>query len=211
MLVKRVAIATTDDGAGWVELRVVPASLQREIFYRVHRDECMHLGYDKVYAALRRRFYWYNMSTDVMEWVRACATCQQIKRGVGPSRPELKQEQATKPMQRLGMDLTGPFSKTEQGNVWILVVQDYCSRWVELFPLKSKTAIEVATVIQNEIFLRYGACEKLHSDQGLEFDNEIMKDLCRRWGVEKTRTSGFAPWANGLVERTNRNLKKDQC
>ena len=110
-------------------------------------------------------------------------------------------------MHRLGIDLTGPLPPTNSGKVWILVVQDYFSKWVELFPLATKECEEVARVLYDEVFTRYGACERLHSDQGGEFDNRLMAQLCKLWEIDKTRTSGFAPWSNGLVERTDRSLK----
>ena len=38
-----------------------------------------------------------------------------------------------------------------QGNEYILVIIDAFSRWVELFPTKSTTAVETALVILNHI------------------------------------------------------------
>ena len=47
----------------------------------------------------------------------------------------------------------------------------------------------------------------MHSDQGTEFDNEMLRLQLSRWGIDKTRTSGYAPWSNGQVERSNRSSK----
>jgi len=58
-----------------------------------------------------------------------------------------------------------------------------------------------------KFFTRYGICERLHSDQGSEFDSALMHEVMHLWGIEKTRTSPFAPWSNGMVERSNRSIK----
>jgi hypothetical protein len=169
------------------------------------------MGYDRVHAMLFKQFYWYNMSQELLEWLRACQACQQAKPGVKVGKMPLAQELVAAPMMRVGMDLAGPLNITKSGNKYILVIQDYFSKWIELFPLVDKTAKGVADVLVKEYFTRYGLCESLHSDQGLEFDNFIMQEVCNLWGVRKTRTTPFAPWSNGMVERSNRSIKQMLC
>ncbi|PHS61700.1 MAG: hypothetical protein COB09_17160, partial [Thalassobium sp.] len=48
---------------------------------------------------------------------------------------------------------------------------------------------------------------RLHSDQGSEFDSRLMHQVMGVWGIKKTRTSPFAPWSNGMVERSNKSIK----
>ena len=188
--------------------RLVPSVYRIALFHRVHRSELQHFGYDKVFWTLRKRFWWTNMSQDVLEWCQACESCQNAKPGPGGSRNPLKQSEVTfNPMERLAIDLVIFTTETRRGNKVMLAVQDYSSKWIELFALPNKTAVAVEQVLNDEIFLRYGACLRLHSDQGVEFDNELLKLQLNRWGIDKTRTSGYAPWSNGQVERSNRSVK----
>ena len=194
--------------------RIVPTKWQQSLFARVHRVECMHLGYDKVYSVMFRRFFWWGMSTDVKDWTKACDSCQRTKLGVGGSKMPPVIDTVGTPLLRVGVDLQGPFPTTPRGNKYILVVEDYCSRWLELFALPDKAAMTVAKKMHEEIFTRYGACERLHSDQGSEFVNRVMKDLCDYWGIVRTTTSPYYPQSNGLVERMNKNIKnilKQSC
>ena len=208
ILCRRVTCDASEHPSGALLQRVVPHGFRVALFHRVHRHELLHYGYEKVYNTLKRRFYWYNMSQDVLEWCQACESCQTTKPGMKGSKNPLKQSNVVyQPMQRLGIDLLTFSTKTSRGNRNILVVQDYASKWTELFALPDKTAITVEAKLYEEIMLRYGACVNLHSDQGLEFDNQLMKLITRRWGITKTRTSGFAPWSNGQVERINRSIK----
>ena len=44
----------------------------------------------------------------------------------------------------------------------------------------------------------------IHSDQGREFENGLMKSLCTLFGYVKTRTAPYHPESDGMVERFNR-------
>ena len=46
----------------------------------------------------------------------------------------------------------------------------------------------------------------IHSDQGREFENKVMQELCLLCGAHKTRTTPYHPERDGLVERFNRTL-----
>ena len=41
----------------------------------------------------------------------------------------------------------------------------------------------------------------IHTDQGSNFNSELMQDLCRIFMIEKTRTTPYHPQGNGQVER----------
>ena len=191
----------------YVWQRLVPSVFQEEIVRYIHQETCMHLGYTKVYQVMTMRFFWYNMSQDLLQWVRACKSCQQTKKGQGGSKLELRQEIVGAPMERLAMDLQGPFPESQQGNKYVLVIQDYFSKWVELFAIPDKSGITIATILNDEIFCRYASCCEILSDKGLEFQNAHVKQVLDAWGVKQTRTSGYAPWSNGMLERSNRVLK----
>ena len=44
----------------------------------------------------------------------------------------------------------------------------------------------------------------IHSDQGREFENKVMQELCLLCGAHNTRTTPYHPESDGLVERFNR-------
>ena len=46
----------------------------------------------------------------------------------------------------------------------------------------------------------------IHSDQGREFENKIMQELCLLGGAHKTRTTPYHPESDGMVEHFNRTL-----
>ena len=48
----------------------------------------------------------------------------------------------------------------------------------------------------------------LHSDNGTEFVNEVMTNLCDWLGIIRTTTTAYHPQGNGMCERANRSLKQ---
>jgi len=45
---------------------------------------------------------------------------------------------------------------------------------------------------------------ELLSDCGLEFDNQILTEICKILGIKKLRTSGYRPQTNACIERYHR-------
>ena len=93
-----------------------------------------------------------------------------------------------------------PFPISPLGNKYLLVAMDYFTKWAEAYPVANMEAVTVATVLTNEMFLRFSPPEQLHSDQRKQFDSQLVKEVCR---ILQIRTS---PQCDGLVERYNRTL-----
>ena len=48
---------------------------------------------------------------------------------------------------------------------------------------------------------------KIITDQGPNFEANLLKELCKFLKIEKLRTTAYHPQCNGEVERQNRTLK----
>ena len=78
----------------------------------------------------------------------------------------------TEPFELVGMDLVGKLKSTEKSCVYICVMVDYFTKWVEVYPLKTKTAEEVAECVL-DFFYKYGALKRILTDRGKEFVNNV--------------------------------------
>ena len=58
----------------------------------------------------------------------------------------------------------------------------------------------------SNVVCRFGMPTVIHSDQGREFENKVMHELCILGGAHKTKTTPYHPESDGLVERFNRTL-----
>lgn len=84
-------------------------------------------------------------------------------------------------MERIALDILGPLPETPDGNIYILVVGDYFTKFVEAYALPDQTAETVADKLVHEFCLRYGFPLEIHSDQGRNFETEFSRRYAD-WG-----------------------------
>lgn len=186
---------------------LVPATLRTEVLANYHDHKLSgHLGISKTYARLQNRFKWPKMRKDVVQYVRSCLTCAKRKaygRITAPLTPMPIPDYA---WERVAMDIVGPLTPTARGNVYILVMSDYVTRYVETAPMPDQTAASVARCFIDCIILRHGCPAYVLSDQGTNFLSDLMTSLCKMLGIAKIRTVGYNPKCDGLVEKFNATM-----
>ena len=194
-----------DPNTGQSQL-VVPLKMKHQILKQVHNHRLGgHFGIKKTLYNIRVRFWWPGLRADVSRWCRTCSACQRRNPRTG-ARMSLQQDLVGSPMERMAMDILSFKEQTENGNTCVLVVTDYFSKWTEAFALPDHQAITVADTLVTELFLRFGVPRILHSDQGSEFQSELIKEVCRLLEIQQTRTTPYRPQSDGQVERFNRTL-----
>lgn len=199
-----------DDGSGkkkWFQL-ILPPDLRQEVMQEIHAGVISgHLGEQKTLEQLKERFYWPSMSEDVKHWCQTCSVCATKKSATPNSRAPMQPIRAGYPMQVIAVDITGPLPESEAGNSYILVVGDYFTKWMEAYAIPDQEAKTVATKLVDEFYCRYSPPEQLHSDQGKQFESNLIKEICDILKISKSRTTAYHPQCDGLVERFNRTLK----
>ncbi|GFW13667.1 transposon Tf2-11 polyprotein [Trichonephila clavipes] len=74
-------------------------------------------------------------------------------------------------------------------------------------PLKDITAETVAEAFFSSWVSRFGTPAILTTDRGRQFESSLFKALSKLLGVQKCRTTGYHPQANGMIEELHRPLK----
>ena len=64
----------------------------------------------------------------------------------------------------------------------------------------------MAKTLWHKFIVHYGLPEKILTDQGCNFESQLVADLCKLMGVRKIWTSPYHPQANGQCERFNSTL-----
>ncbi|CAF1366353.1 unnamed protein product [Rotaria sordida] len=85
-------------------------------------------------------------------------------------------------------------------------ILNYLTRWIELFPLRTTPSIDIAQILINELFTRYGMPTFILSDNGPQFVSLLFQYFCETVGIEQKFTVNYHPQTN-LSERINRTLK----
>ena len=185
----------------------VPAAMREQVLKVYHGDATAgHLGFRKALPRLLEDCYWPGIVKDLLDFEGKCASCAHHKLPRRGKVGELHSISAERPFERIAMDILGPLPRTRRGNAYILVVEDYLSRYVIIRPLRTQTASEVARVLVREVFLNRAPSEILLSDRGGSFMADVMMEIYKYFGVLKVNTSAYHPQTDGMVERFNHTL-----
>ncbi|XP_060170648.1 uncharacterized protein LOC132601582 [Lycium barbarum] len=98
------------------------------------------------------------------------------------------------------MDVIGPIEPVaSNGHRFILVAIDYFTKWVKKV---------VADFVQNNIMCRFGVPESIITDNGATLNSHLLKDICEKFKIIHRNSTAYRPQMNGVVEATNKNIKR---
>ena len=190
-------------------LFIVPACKHQAALDLCHRD-VGHQGRDRTYSLLQERFWWPKMRTQMMMALQNCEKCK-IYEKKDPKAP-LCTIAATEPMDLVHVDLVGMEvtieTKKKPVVQKILVVTDHFSRFVQAYKVKDKRPITIAKCLYDNYFRHYGFPPRLLSNQGTEFCNAVLNEMCIYLNIKKLRTSPYHPQTNGTIERVHQTLER---
>ncbi len=95
----------------------------------------------------------------------------------------------------------GPFKTTQNGNDYIVVMQDHFTKWVEGpgRAICGKEGLTVADAVVQDWILKHGSPITLHSDRRKDFTAVLHQEVCDLLQIAKTYSTAYRPQANGLV------------
>ena len=207
LVIVKGVLAILSEHNGKTEPRILLPRVYRTSILRSLHDEPMsgHLGYERTRSKVLDRFYWSNADKDIRHYCEACTVCQRRRRPTPHLQATLKTEVQSRPYERIAIDIT-EMPMSAKGNKYALVAMDYFSKYVHVFPMPNQTTEQVVKHMLKLVY-EQGVPERLHSDQGRQFEAAVFQELCRRLGISKTRTTPYHPQSDGMVERFNRTLK----
>ena len=74
--------------------------------------------------------------------------------------------------------------------------------------MKDKRAITIAKCLYKNYFRHYGFPQCLLSDQGIEFCNAVLNEMCIYLNIKKLRTTPYHPQTNGAVKHVHQTLEQ---
>ena len=186
-------------------LFVVPSSCKDEVMRFCHDLKSSgHMGIDKSIQKTKQSFYWPGMGKDIRLYVQSCNLCNRYKKFTTSPKAKQRLYHAGAPMERVHLDILGPFQRTERDNLYVLVIIDQFSKWPECVALSDSTAEEVALAFLVNVVAYFGCPLKVHTDQGSNFDGNVFRAFCHLLEIAKTRTTPYHPESNAQCETKNR-------
>jgi hypothetical protein len=194
------------DGKVWIPAQDGESDLRTRLMVIAHSGTSGHRGREVALRAIQDKFWWPGLPQDVRKFVSDCLQCLKVKGGDSIPRPMGHQLVGDAPNKVLHFDfLTMP--SDDHGMKYVLVLKDDFSHHLELVACGEATASATAKCLIS-YFSRYGVVQTWITDQGPHFRNAVIEDVRRILKVEHHFVTPLSPWANGSVERTNRDLLK---
>ena len=128
-----------------------------------------------------------------------CDTCLQYNKA--RSRPVVSLSLASDVNDCLAMDLK--FLTINNQKLIILHMIDVFSRFSASAFVKSKDKEVIADSVLKHWVATFGTPRLIFSDNGGEFNNELLRDVAELLGTSVATTAAESPWSNGVCERHN--------
>lgn len=183
---------------------VLPQSLVEKALRGVH-DLAGHQGQARTIHLARQRFFWPRMEHQIKDYVKCCQRCILAKTPDPSARAPLESIRTSAPMELVCLDFWSA-EDSKQRSVDVLVLTDHFTKLAHAFPCPNQQAKQVAKKLWDNVFCVYGFPGRIHTDQGANFESELIAELLRLSGVFKSHTTPYHPMGNGGTERFNRTL-----
>ena len=165
---------------------------------------------------VHERFYWSTLLQDITRWVRNCKQCQTAKGPYVDRDPAQGSIVVNNPMDLLCVDFM-KVDPSKDGKDNLLVMTDAFLKFSVAVVMPNQQAKTVAKALVDKWFYVYGILTRSHSNQGKSFDNRIIGQLCKIYGVKQSTTTPYNPCSNSPCKRLNctlqnlfKTLPKDQ-
>ena len=181
---------------------VIPKSHRHQAILGCH-DEVGHQERVRTLSLLRERFFWPNMQVEATQHIAKCSRC--LKRKSTPQVAPLQPILVSQPLELVHLDYLS--LEPSKGNIEnVLVITDHFTRYALAYASKTQTAQATARILWDNFICHYGFPEQFISDQGRNFESDLIQELCKIAGVKKLHTTPYHPQRNGQCERFNSTL-----
>ena len=134
---------------------VAPTSVYKKFLHMAY-DTSGHQGTAKTLTRLSEFTYWVGMARDAGQYCTCCVTCQKAKAPARPPAP-LQPIVTTRPWELVAVDIL-KVPPSNRGNNYLLVAQDYFSKWQFAIALPNQNSIVKA--LRDQVFTVVGTPSK---------------------------------------------------
>ena len=184
------------------------------ILQKYHNSLVGHVGQGLLIERIRRHESadvlraWTTCRSDAKTFIRLCANCQKMSQIALPIQAHRFVTHTLYPFQVVAVDTIGPFPPDKYGNVYIVAFICAFSRYLQLYPSPDASA-ETAARPFTVSFGRFGAPERVRSDNGKQFVNTMISEFFQIVGTGRELSIAYSHEENGIIERANKETLKN--
>ena len=185
---------------------LVPQVLQDFMIILAH-NYSGHNGSRRTYSCLKKQYYWPGIRKQIFRHCKRCKECVLQNQGQ-PEKCFGHFDSPDLPMEFICMDLVGPIHPpSSRGNKYVLMVIDMLRGFTMVVPIKNKNAETSCDTYRNHIYCTFGGSSRILMDNGSEFKNQEMKQVCKTLGVKHIFSPVYTLELNGHLEGWHRFFK----
>nr|CAH67815.1 OSIGBa0138H21-OSIGBa0138E01.6 [Oryza sativa] len=195
--------------ANGILLKCIPREQGIELITDAHQGECGAHSASRtlVGKAFWQGFYWPTALQDAQEWVQRCEACQFHAKQTHQPAQALQVIPLSWPFTVWGLDILGPFKAARGGYQHLYVAIDKFTEWPEAYPVVKIDKHSALKFIRG-ITSRFGVPNRIITDNGNQFTNELFGGYYDDMGIKLCFASPAHPKSNGQVERANAEILK---
>ena len=185
----------------------ISVTLREELIGEAH-EVAGHAGISKVFASLRRYYYWPRLFKHVTSFVRGCTSCQANKYANRTVPGKLKSLQLPhRRWETVSMDWVTGLPQTKSGFDSILVVIDYFSKRAHFIPTTdNSTSADTSNLFYHNIFRHHGLPSRIISDRDRRLTSNFWKTLTKLVGTNLAMSTPYHSQTDGATEILNKTL-----
>jgi len=188
-----------EHGLVWYKDRIyVPSdeALWEEILVEGHNSKyCIHPGSTKMYADMRKLFWWKNMKADIAGHVAWCDICNRIKA------EHQRHASVLKPLdvplwkwEGISMDFIVGQPRTPKGNDSIWVIVDRLTKVAHFIVVRADYRVKkLAELYKDNILRLHGTPISIVLDRGTQYVSKFWKSLHKAIGTRLDYSTAYHP------------------
>ncbi|XP_074299223.1 uncharacterized protein LOC141630282 [Silene latifolia] len=195
-------------------LRCLNKEQAETVMQDVHGGECgNHAGGRSLSnKILRHGYFWPTMRMDAVNHAKRCESCQKAAPAIHQPAKPMHLIISPWPFMMWGMNIVGKVPKAPGNRVYMLVMTDYFSKWIEVEAMTEVKEWHVISFIKCNIISRFGIPSEIVCDNGSKFISDSTEGFCSRWNITLRISAPRYPQTNGQAESSNKiiveNLRK---
>ena len=107
---------------------------------------------------------------------------------------------------RWGMDIVGKLPPAPGKRVFLLMVTDYFTKWIEAGAFQQVKEPEVIDFIWKNVVCRFGLPYEIVCDNGSQFIGSKFRKFCTKWNIKLKFSTPRNPQSKGQAEASNKTI-----
>lgn len=143
--------------------------------------------------------WWPKLNEDIESFIASCKQCQ-VSRCCERKDCYVSWPSTSSNWERIHLDFCSMYGQT------YLIVFDVHTKWIEIFHMKTTTALDVIQVLRST-FARFGIPDTVVSDNGPPFSSNDFVTFLKSNSVKVMKSPVYHPESNGSAERSVQTAK----